>query len=158
MRFANETSVVAIEPIGYEFPATADHEFDWIVIALEVVLPDASWSCSAAALTTSEAKDLGSWLRSAAQGAIESVEPDDEDWLAPNLTFIEPDLAFGVAAANSTVVDLRVYLSHSLAAPDLPSEEQTSLWQFFVPVRVTVADLIHAADEWETALQGVPER
>jgi hypothetical protein len=98
-------------PVGYEFPdsTSAVVECDWLVIELTVTTAEGAWSSRDACLTTGDAPLIGEWLRSVAAGSVPVTLPDADGDITPELTFLEPALAFSLAPSDDDLKHLRVH-------------------------------------------------
>jgi hypothetical protein len=159
VRLVGNGTVVSLAPVGYEFPSGVERwDANWVIVNGSVTIPQGSWSFRDACLTTFEAKEVSTWLRAVAQGAVELASPDDEGLLTPSLTFTEPNLAFSLAKRTDDAVELRVHLSHESAPPWLDIEDRLNIWAFFVIVPMATAALKEAANTWDAEWRAVPER
>ncbi|MBO7938439.1 MULTISPECIES: WapI family immunity protein [Streptomyces] len=129
MRLSDHANTVDLRPLRYQFPTVGGDP----------------------CLLTHEA-------RAVAAGAVAVSGPDDDGELSPDTWFVEPVLAFSLAARDDAGAVLRVHLSLEAAPPWQQGDDGADIYQFFVEVRLDKAALLHAADEWEVALASFPTR
>lgn len=146
---------VALRPAAYEFPV-AD-ECDWLVIEVSATTTAGTWS-SRDDLMTPEAPGIGEWLRAVAAGSVPTSVPDADGDITPDLTFLEPALAFSLAPSDDKLEHLRVHLTHGLAPPWLDIDDTLNTWAYFVEVAMTKPDILAAASAWQTEMTFFPER
>jgi len=115
------------------------------------------WSFEDPCLTTWEGRLLGRWLHEVVAGAV-APSPSDGGKDERPVVFTEPNLALSLAAADQETVNIRVHLSHEALPPWLAHADGTELFEFFVVVRLSRADLARAAQDWERELAVFPER
>jgi hypothetical protein len=153
-------SSLALSLVAYEFPEAPLDSFerDWLLVAVTAQCPKGSWSRQDACLLDGEAPMIAHWLRSAASGLTSPIQRDAENEGTPDLTFVEPALAFTLASSHSNLRHLRVHLTHGLAPPWLDVNEALATWQFFVELVMTDAELLTAADEWDKEFRGLQDR
>jgi hypothetical protein len=137
-----------LQPVRYQFGAfgsDGDWDANWLVIHGGVrTTTGEDWTFDDPCLTTWEARELGAWLRAAA----EDRAPDGL------LTFTEPNLGFSIVHTREPIV-LRVHLSlESLGA----SEPPEGLYAYSLPLRLGRQDLLTAAHAWHEELAPFPER
>ncbi|HEY8719722.1 WapI family immunity protein [Pengzhenrongella sp.] len=183
---SSDGAIVELSVVGYEFPVASDREAqdeydaNWLVIDGSVRTAEGrAWSWTEPSLLTSEARELTTWLRSAAttDGAVpiwddarltswladvesDTVEPwssdgaDESDGL---LLFLEPNLGFSVAARAEAMVHLRVHFSlEALPEPPIGAAGGFPLYSFFVTLTLDPADLMAAVEQWERDLAPYP--
>ncbi len=152
---------VGLRPVRYQFATVRGDSYDdnWLVIGGTVMTPEGNWSFADPCLLTGEARQVSAWLRAVAAGTVDITEPDAEGELSPDLSFIEPVLAFSLAnrIASGTAV-IRVHLSLEAAPPWQQGEDRTDIYQYVVEVRLDAAALLRAADQWECFLAFLPPR
>ncbi|MCX2928614.1 hypothetical protein, partial [Streptomyces sp. NEAU-W12] len=110
-------------------------------------------------LLTDEARQVSAWLRAVAAGTLDVTEPNAEGELSPDLSFIEPVVAFSLGnriAGGTTVI--RVHLSLESAPPWQQGEDRADIYQYVVEVRLDAAALLRAADQWDLSLAFLPPR
>jgi hypothetical protein len=151
---------VILLPAAYEFPddSSAVLEFDWLVIEVNATTADGAWSSRDACLTTGDGPSIGEWLRSVTAGSIPVTLRDADGDITPDLTFLEPALAFSLAPSDDDLKHVRVHLTYGLAPPWLDVDERINMWKFFVEVAMTEAQILAAARSWETDLIAFPQR
>jgi hypothetical protein len=149
-----------ISPFGYEFPdcenRTDDEDTDanWIVTRGSATSSDGQTSeFLEPFLMTTDARELTGWLREAAAGRIEprAHPTDDELWM-----FLEPTLAFSVESRNKDRITIRVHLSSAIRPNWAPAEHD--LFETFILIDLSNAELILAAADWERELAHYPVR
>lgn len=151
---------VVIKVDGYQFPAMVgsghgDWDANWLHIAGTVRSHEASWTFRDPSLTTWDALRLADWLRSVADGSQlpNPVGPDADDGYM--LVFTEPNLAFSYQARTDEAVVIRVYLSLEAAPPQFPDDD---IYDHFVELTLSPADVQAAATQWEAELRAFPIR
>lgn len=147
---------VALRPVSYEFPVP--DECDWLVIEVSATTTAGTWSSRDACLMTPEAPGIGEWLRAVASGSVPTSVPDADGDITPELTFLEPALAFSLAPSEDKRRHLRVHLTHGLAPPWLDIYDALKTWAYFVEVPMTKPDILAAASAWQTEMMSFPER
>lgn len=158
-------AAVQLEVLGYEFPAPAgklterDWDANWLLVKGTITPGDRrGWSFTDACLTTFEARELADWLRGVALGEIRPAPFDVERWGDGGLLwFTEPALGFSLADSSADQVTIRVHLS-SEALPPGVSADQLEIYEYFVIVQATSADLALAVDDWLKELAAFPVR
>ncbi|MFF2727355.1 hypothetical protein ACFVS9_05555 [Streptomyces sp. NPDC058008] len=155
------SSSVELHPVRYQFATVPDDSYDdnWLVVDGTVTTPEGSWSFTDPCLLTDEARQVSAWLRAVAAGTVDVTAPDAEGELSPDTWFIEPVVAFSLAArtAAGTAV-IRVHLSLEAAPPWQQGEDGAGIHQYVVEVRSDAAALLHAADRWDLSLASLPPR
>jgi hypothetical protein len=151
---------LCLTPVAYEFPTgpPGEIEANWLVVQVDVRADKASWSSRAACLTTWEARDVAPWLRRVVAGVVSPTLAGPDGLQKPNLTFIEPSLAFSVAPSGDSRLQVRVHLTHTLAAPWLDVDERCQAWEHFVELQLTDQQLLNAASVWEEERRTFPPR
>lgn len=145
----------------YQFATTRGDAYDdnWLVIDGTVTTPQGSWSFVEPCLLTDEAREVTSWLRAVAAGTVPVTPPDAEGALSPDVTFIEPLVALGLAGrSEGGAAAIRFHLSLEAAPPWQRGDDRPALHQYTVDVRTDTTALLHAADRWEHALAAFPPR
>ena len=66
-----------------------------------------------------------------AAGSVAISVPDADGEITPDLTFLEPALAFSLAPSEDKLKHLRVHLTHGLSPPWLDIDEALNTWSFF---------------------------
>jgi hypothetical protein len=87
--------LVSLSPAGYEFPdrRMGDwHDLNWLRIAGKVETPDGSWSFNDPCMLTTEAAQLGAWLREAADGKVQPTRANAAGEIYPSCDFTEPNM------------------------------------------------------------------
>ena len=155
---------VELRPTRYQFSAAPGEPGDWDANWLQVhgcvrTAAGESWEFDDPCLTTWEARELGDWLRAAADGRVPVVEApvEDSDGL---LTFTEPDLGFSVGAREGDSLVVRVHLSLESVAdrPRAGEGARSAPYAHSVPLRVGRAQLLAAAQAWAEDTRPFPER
>ena len=132
---------------GYQFPEILDGwDANWLVVAGHGRRHDTEWRFRDPCLTTTEARELASWLRLAT--APVGSEPNP-------IYFTEPNLAFAVADRSASAVWLRMIFELE-ARPDLP--QPVDWGEFSIDLELTPADLEYAADDLARELEAFPVR
>jgi hypothetical protein len=152
------TSVI-LRPVAYEFPDSHDAvECDWLVIEVSATTTDGTWSSRDACLTTRDAPGIAEWLRGVAASSVPASLPDADGDITPDLTFLEPALAFSLAPNDDGLKHLRVHLTYGLAPPWLDIDDALNMWSFFVEVALSDTEILAASDAWRAELVPFPER
>ena len=106
------------------------------------------------ALRHGTARALSAWLRGVSSGHVPVVGwTGDEEVLK---AFIEPNLAFSLASREAGNLRLRVHLSLESLPPWLRG--QVDLYEYFIELDVTLADLAAAIASWDAKLAEFPQR
>lgn len=157
--------MVALRPIGYEYPIMTDgYDADWLVVEGVVREPDgAEWSFTDPCLTAWEARELLEWLRQVAARRVtarpwqwdDSEDPFTIAERAGLLVFIEPVIAFGISAYGAEAAHVRVHLSLGAAGPDF---ERLDLFERYVDLELPFATVTRAADSWADDVARYPCR
>ncbi|MFD6966928.1 hypothetical protein [Streptomyces sp. NPDC059949] len=160
MRLSDHASSVELRPLRYQFPTVRGDSYDdnWLVIGGTVATPEGSWSFDEPCLLTDEARKVARWLRAAAAGTVPVSGPDADGELFPDASFTEPVLAFSLAGRSDGGAVLRIHLSLEAAPPWRPDDEGADVYQYAVEVRLDSPALVHAADQWDLALDSFPDR
>lgn len=161
---SNDGTRVELRPLRYQYPELTgdgsgdDWDANWLIIRGDVRLQQGgSWSFEHPCLTTSEARELGSWLRGVVTGAIQPTTfgGDDDEHLK---AFTEPNLAFSLAARDDADAAIRVHLSHEARTPWPVGPADRGLHDFYVVATVPLAEIVRAAGAWEEELSAFPAR
>jgi hypothetical protein len=130
--------------IGYEFPDIKDDYYDssWLMIQIDVVSSQDTWSAIFSSLNTFEVEELVNWLSS-----IDSIKNDPG-----SRGFIEPCLDFQFSINADGQQFLNVFCMNEMS----PNAEQgnTSKIEF----TVSEINLTQAAKELRLELQKFPQR
>jgi hypothetical protein len=157
---ARDGTSLTLHPLRYQLAAGTGPDDDlWLVIGGHLRVGDRSWSFEDPCLRIDEAYELSAWLRQAAEGDVRPQPmPDrpEEDW-APSLRFIEPVLAFSLAARDEAGVVVRVHCSLEAAPPWLDQDGRLP-WGYAVTLRVHPRELRQAATQWAYQLDTLPPR
>lgn len=150
-----------ISLVGYQFPYDGpptggeDTDANWLLVRGIATSSDGQTSefvdpC----LMTTEARELARWLRAAAAGRIEpQANPsEDELWM-----FVEPNLAWSVESRPKGRTRIRVHLSLEAHPAWIPDTAQ-GLFETFILLGISNAELNLAAAEWERELAAYPLR
>jgi hypothetical protein len=131
---------------GYQFPDAADRgkRFSWHMVEGAGYAPRGRWHFRYPALTCDETPRISTWLRNAAMNVDQ-----------PELSFTEPNLAFGVVGRSADDVTLNVELDLEFSPP----------WQshhsagdpFVLTIRVPRQGLVVAADAWDQETAPFPD-
>lgn len=121
------------------------------------------WGCASLAFSGLCADDLETqqiapWLKSVADGVVSVTRPDDQGRISPDLSFIEPNLAFSVATRVADAIHLRVHFSQESTPPDRSLDERFGARTFFVEVVIDSKGLREAANQWEQEIEPFPGR
>ncbi|KMO93509.1 WapI family immunity protein [Streptomyces roseus] len=160
MLLSDHASSVELRLLRYQFPEVRGDSYDdnWLVVGGTVTAPEGSWSFADPCLLTGEAREVSGWLRAVAAGMVAVTGPDAEGWLDPDTWFVEPVLAVSLADRSDSGAVIRMHLSLEAAPPWRQGDDGADIYQYVVEVRVDTAALIHAADQWDLALDSFPTR
>ncbi len=86
------------------------------------------------------------------------AKPDPEGHLAPDLSFVEPVLAFSQVRWHDGTGALRIHLSLEAAPPWQQHDEDLDLYQYVIEIETVRTELIRAAEEWDQRLAQFPPR
>lgn len=147
----------------YQFPGrkgqgTDDWDANWLQVAGTVVLADRkTWTFEDPCLTTWEAAELGRWLNSVADGSVQPSPfgPGQDEQL---LVFTEPNVAFSLQERIANRVRVRVHFSLEALPPWLQGARQPDMFDYFVVLDVSEAELRQAAGDWTLNLGQFPPR
>jgi hypothetical protein len=116
------------------------------------MLPDGkSWAFEDPCLTTWEAAELGSWLNAVADGLV-PPSPFGTGQDEQMLVFLEPVVAFSLQERIADRVQVRVHLSLEALPQWLRGDEQPDIFDFFVVLDMSAAELAAAAADWTDSL------
>ncbi|MGI5196209.1 WapI family immunity protein [Streptomyces sp. CA-288835] len=160
MRLTDRVGGIVLRPLRYQFPVASGDRWDdnWLVVEAEVITSAANWSFTDPCLLVDEAHELSAWLRAVADGRRPDAKPDPEGLLVPDLSFLEPDLAFSQVRWHDGTGVLRVHLSLEAAPPRRRHDENLDLYQYVVEIETDRATLMRAAEEWDQHLAQFPLR
>jgi hypothetical protein len=161
---SSDGASVELRPTRYQFPARSSEPGDWDANWLEIhgrvrTATGESWRFNDPCLTTWEARQLGDWLRVAADGRVSVIEAPNED-SEELLTFTEPNLGFSVGAREGDSLVVRVHLSLESVA-DRPGAGEEAPYDFYgysVPLQLGREELLAAARAWDEDNGPFPER
>ena len=161
---SSDGASVELRPTRYQFPAPPSEPGDWDANWLEIhgrvrTVAGESWKFDDPCLTTWEAREIGDWLRAAADGRVPVIETPTED-SEELLSFTEPNLGFSVCAREGDSLVVRVHLSLESVA-DRPGAGEEAPYDFYgysVPLRVRRDELLAAAQAWGEDNRPFPER
>lgn len=158
---SDDGAVVELCPQRYQFGSSStprDWDANWLIITGRAKLADGrSWSFADPSLTTWEARELSSWLRSVLAGDVEPAPfgGEEDERL---LVFTEPNLGFSLADREAERVTLRCHLSLESRPPWLLEDTDSDLFDFFIEVSTPYSALAAAADEWDREISAFPVR
>src|SRR6266545_4704857 len=133
---AQDGTSLILHPLRYQFAAgTGPADDRWLVIGGHLRVADRSWSFEDPCLRIDEAYELSAWL----------------------LRFVEPVLAFSLAARDEAGAVVRVHCSLEAAPPWL-DEGRRLPWGQAVALRVPRLVLRQAATQWAYELDSLPPR
>lgn len=160
---STDKASVELSIARYQFPDLQGHggrdwDANWLQISGAVVLADGkAWSFEDPSLTTWEAAKLGQWLREVADGSVKP-SPFGTEVTEQLLCFTEPNLAFSLEERIADQVWLRVHFSLEAQPPWLSGAEKPDIFEFFVVLDVSVAQVGVATADWAAALSRFPQR
>jgi len=149
---------------GYEHPdltTAGEPDANWLVVHGRVrTAAGESWTFDEPDLTTWEAQELLDWLHAAAEGRLEPTDDPGSDMVTSTLMFIEPNLAFSIAAVEGEHTVLRVHLSLEAEAsrPGWTGGLSPRIYEYSIPLRVDRAQLLMAAEQWSSDIAPFPAR
>ncbi len=154
---------MALRPTGYQFgrgsAPPGDWDANWLLVRGEVrTATGESWSFHDPCLTTWDCVELQGWLSAASRGDVAPTdEPSEDDGL---LWFTEPNLAFSVAEISADELVLRVHLSLESGPmePGSMPNPAPNLYEYALPLKMSRARLLSAADEWQADIAPYPNR
>jgi hypothetical protein len=161
---STDGAVVELRPSGYEyldFTTPGELDANWLMLHGKVrTTAGESWTFEGPDLTTWEAQELLDWLHAAAEGRLEPSDDPGSDMVASTLMFIEPNLAFSVAAVEGEQRLLRVHLSLEavVGKPGWTVELSRRIYEYSIPLRVDRAQLLTAAEQWSSDIAPFPPR
>jgi hypothetical protein len=164
MRFASKDGTsVEIRAVSYQYganpqaPAGTDWDANWLVIQGKIRTADGrEWTFTDPCLTTWEAADIATWLRSVANGSVTPTQNwSDEEEL---LHFTEPNIAFSLQEQTEGRVRIRLHLSLEAAPPRPDHTDRPRLFEYFLILDQKPEDLVTAAEEWEKNCASYPVR
>lgn len=161
---STDGAVFELRPSGYEYPALTtpgEPDANWLIVHGTVLTAAGdSWAFFGPDLTTWEAEELLGWLHAAAEGRLEPSDDPGSDMVTSTLMFIEPNLAFSVAAVEGEHTTLRVHLSLEAAAgrPGGTAQPRPRIYEYSIPFRIDRDQLLTAAEQWSTDIAPFPAR
>jgi hypothetical protein len=161
---SSEGAFVELTAVRYEFPRSTrggpggDWDANWLIVRARVRMADGrSWSFEDPCLTTWEARSLGRWLHGVVSGQVTPAPFEDGDDAGLE-AFTEPNVALGLAARTGEEATVRMHLSLEARPGWLPDDESVDVFRYFVAVRVPLAEVARAADDWDQELVPFPQR
>jgi len=155
---------VELRPTRYQFPAAPSEPGDWDANWLKIhgrvrTAAGESWEFDDPCLTTWEAREIGDWLRAAADGRVPVIEAPTED-SEGLLTFTEPNLGFSLGAREGDSLVVRLHLSLESVAdrPGVGEEASYDFYGYSVPLQLGREELLAAAQAWDEDDRPFPER
>ena len=148
---------------GYQFPeykVTIQQDWDanWLNVRGNMTQADGkTWSFDDPSLTSWEARTLGTWLHGAAAGTVAAASPSGIGEPQQLLTFTEPNLAFSLESRTGDQVRIRAYFSLESMPPWLRGQNQPDIFDYFLCLDLSAAELADAARTWTRALAEYPE-
>lgn len=112
MLLSSATTRVELAILGYQFPAITDDDWDsnWLNIQIHAQDERGSWTATDPCLLTTDLTHLAEWFEATA-----GRQPRQR------IDFIEPNLAFEVAAIGDDDVTVRVWFELECRPPWAPS-------------------------------------
>ena len=161
---STDGAVFELRPSGYEYPdftTAGELDANWLMLHGRVrTAAGESWTFEGPDLTTWEAKELLDWLYALAEGRLEPSENPGSDMVTSTLMFIEPNLAFSVAAVKGEQRLLRVHLSLEAVAGkrDWAAGPKPRIYEYSIPFWTDRAQLLAAAKQWSSDFAPFPVR
>lgn len=141
---------------GYQFPSKTDsNDANWLNVVVSVDTNAGSWAFVAPCLMGFEAELLGDWLDSLLHGSAPAVR---EAAATPDLSFIEPDLAFSTVGVINERIVLRVFFAAAGAPPWRPSERAVVTRSVFFDFDLSNDDVLSSLAMWRRACRQYPNR
>ncbi|MFC8614975.1 hypothetical protein ACFT9M_00955 [Micromonospora purpureochromogenes] len=146
---SDDRAWLRLRPTGYQGPPPEIPDDDeWLFIAAEVrTAAGRAWTWRQPCLTAEEAVDLAGWLRR--QGGADVG--DRAAWHV-----VEPNLSFRSLVTGVGRVELTAVFSYESLPPWIERPPLTQVHP--VPLRVSAAQVLTAADQWERAVRAYPRR
>ena len=161
---STDGAVFELRLSGYEYPdftTAGEPDANWLIVHGTVrTAAGETWTFDDPSLTTWEVQELLGWLHAAADGRLEPTDDPGSDMVTSTLMFIEPNLAFSVAAVEGEQTVLRVHLSLEAVAgkPDWAAEPRPRIYEYSIPFRTDRAQLLTAAKQWGSDIAPFPAR
>ena len=136
----SDQTEVELQLVRYQFPNNDNDEWDsnWLIVAVRVIAPVATWTTSDPCLTTLEVHNLANWLADQAQGRTTN----------PRIFFTEPNLSLEVVGRKGDAFDVRFYFSLECLPPTVEMDyADEDAEEFFVPLIVSTSGLRYAANQ-----------
>ncbi len=131
-----------------------DWDANWLVVRGRLELPDGrGHAFRDACLTTWEARELGGWLRSVADGELRPGAAGAD----PDLVFTEPCVALDLEGVATGSVVLRVYLSLE-AEPPFVMNGAAGMFANYLRLEITREQLTLGVGHWHRELAAFPIR
>lgn len=171
MRIADDAGETAftLAPVRYEFAEATGDEWDdnWLVVRGAVMAPAGTSQFEDPSLLVTEAQALQDWLVGVSRGVEKAMHSavlplPSLSWnqstppVLPTLTFVEPNIAFGVVAYAGDTVTIRVFLDAEARPPGGLGASEDEPAAFDIRVRLTA--LAEAASAWGEEISEFPER
>ena len=145
---SSDGASVELRQTRYQYPAAPSEPGDWDANWLDIhgrvrTATGESWRFDDPCLTTWEARQLGAWLRAAADGRVPVTEAPTED-SEDLLTFTEPNLGFSVGGREGDSLVVRVHLSLESVADRRGAGEEApyDFYAYSLPLGVWREDLL----------------
>jgi hypothetical protein len=160
IRDVNSERFVRLDPVNYQFPdlVGVEYDSDWLIIRGRARSDEEEWTFQDPSLLVDEAREFGSWMRSAAAGTAPVLVPDDDGHTWPTTETIEPNLGLGVAEYGDSGVTVRVFLWLESAPQSTWDGRTKTDMDFFIDLTTSPESLSRAADDWDEALAKFPKR
>ncbi|WP_432543970.1 WapI family immunity protein [Kineococcus sp. SYSU DK002] len=161
---STDGAVFELRPSGYEYPdftSAGEPDANWLIVHGRVrTAAGESWTFEGPDLSTWEAQELLDWLHAAAEGRLEPSDDPGSDVVTSTLMFIEPNLAFSIAAVEGEQTVLRVHLSLEAVAgkPGWTTDSRPRIYGYCIPLRVDRVQLLTAAQQWNSDIAPFPAR
>ncbi|MFG2139995.1 hypothetical protein [Streptomyces sp. NPDC048650] len=160
MLLTDRAGGIDLRPLRYQFPVVSGDRWDdnWLVMGADVTTSAGSWCFTDPCLLVDEVYEVSAWLRAVADGRRPDAAQDPAGRPVPDLSFLEPDLAFSQVRWHDGTGVLRVHLSLEAVPPWRQDDEGGGLHQYAVEIETDRAALIRAAEEWDRRLALFPLR
>jgi hypothetical protein len=148
---------IEIQAIGYQFPEDPDERIrrSWLMIDGTANCAEGTWHFRWQALTPEEAVELSNWLRKAAAGEIPAPSAAGPHAAGHNGPyFTEPNLTLTLVGYQQQEAVLRIGLDLEFSPPWRKHNRAGD--PFVIQCSRSAADLLKAANDWDTQIAPFP--